>query len=170
MQFKLSTLATVALPALVAATPTRRAECTTGSVQCCDSVQSASDPSVATLLGLLGIVVQDVTAQVGLTCTPITVIGGAGNSCSAQTVCCENNNYASGLDVNRVFAPAARALRSAESPREEGLNAVSPIPPVDWALRIRNPTTGCRLLLPAAATKLFWLSAYATILSQTLAS
>ncbi|CAA7260093.1 unnamed protein product [Cyclocybe aegerita] len=97
MQFKLSTLATVTLAvtlaALAAATPVQRAECTTGPVQCCNSVQSANDPAAAALLGLLGIVVQDVTVQVGLTCTPITVIGGADNSCSAQTVCCENNTY-----------------------------------------------------------------------------
>ncbi|TFK35245.1 hydrophobin, partial [Crucibulum laeve] len=65
----------------------------TGTVQCCNSVQAASSTGVAALLGLLGIVVQDVTALVGLTCSPISVIGIGGNSCTAQTVCCEDNSF-----------------------------------------------------------------------------
>lgn len=50
-------------------------QCNTGDAQCCNSVTKASDPSTAALLGLLGIVVQGVDVLVGLTCTPITVIG-----------------------------------------------------------------------------------------------
>ena len=47
-------------------------------------------------LGLLGIVLDGVTAQVGLTCSPISVIGvGSGSACSAQAVCCENNSVVS---------------------------------------------------------------------------
>ncbi|KAG7439268.1 fungal hydrophobin, partial [Guyanagaster necrorhizus] len=67
--------------------------CSTGTVQCCDSVQSPSSNVVQTLLGLLGIPIGDVTANVGVTCSPISVIGVGGNSCSAQTVCCENNSF-----------------------------------------------------------------------------
>ncbi|KAK0442701.1 hydrophobin-251 [Desarmillaria tabescens] len=67
----------------------------TGTAQCCESTQSPSDlsPSVVTLLGLLGVVVGDLTANVGLTCSPISVIGVGGTNCDAQTVCCDNNNY-----------------------------------------------------------------------------
>ncbi|EJC98269.1 fungal hydrophobin [Fomitiporia mediterranea MF3/22] len=68
-------------------------QCYTGHIQCCNSVQSASDPAVTTLLGLLGIVLSDLDVLVGLTCTPISVIGAGGNSCSAQPVCCQNNNF-----------------------------------------------------------------------------
>ncbi|THU75280.1 fungal hydrophobin [Dendrothele bispora CBS 962.96] len=68
-------------------------QCNTGPVQCCNSVQSASDPAVAKQLALLGVVAQDVNALVGVTCTPISVIGVGGNSCSAQPVCCENNSF-----------------------------------------------------------------------------
>ncbi|CAA7260094.1 unnamed protein product [Cyclocybe aegerita] len=82
MQFKLSALTTtLILATLAAATAIRRNEpasqCNTG----------------APLLGLLGVVVQDVTAIVGVTCTPITVIGAGGNSCTAQPVCCTNNSF-----------------------------------------------------------------------------
>ncbi|ESK89592.1 hydrophobin [Moniliophthora roreri MCA 2997] len=68
-------------------------ECSTGPVQCCKSLQDAKSPSVAGLLTGVGVAVQDVTGQVGVTCNPITVIGAGGNSCTSQTVCCENNNF-----------------------------------------------------------------------------
>ncbi|ESK83024.1 hydrophobin [Moniliophthora roreri MCA 2997] len=68
-------------------------ECNTESVQCCNDIKKADDPAVAGLLGLVGAVVQDVTAQVGVTCNPITVLGGGANSCSAQTVCCKDNSF-----------------------------------------------------------------------------
>ncbi|KAK0186257.1 fungal hydrophobin-domain-containing protein [Armillaria mellea] len=67
----------------------------TGTAQCCDSTESPSDlsPSVATLLGSLGVVVSDLTADVGVTCSPISVIGVGGTSCSSQTVCCDDNHF-----------------------------------------------------------------------------
>ncbi|KAK0469244.1 hydrophobin [Desarmillaria tabescens] len=69
-------------------------QCSTGPVQCCDSVQSSkSGGLVATLLGLLGINLGSADVPVGLTCSPLSVIGIGGNSCSAQTVCCENNSF-----------------------------------------------------------------------------
>ncbi|KDR77535.1 hypothetical protein GALMADRAFT_65951 [Galerina marginata CBS 339.88] len=92
MQFKV--LAAVALGAtLAAATGSPASQCNTGDLQCCDSTGTAKDASIAKLFGLLGIVVQDVNALVGVTCTPITVIGAGGNSCSAQPVCCTNNSF-----------------------------------------------------------------------------
>ena len=60
--------------------PIPASQCNTGSVQCCDSTGKASDTSIAKILGLLGVVVQDVNAIVGVTCTPITVIGAGGDS------------------------------------------------------------------------------------------
>nr|CAA12392.1 POH2 hydrophobin [Pleurotus ostreatus]CAA74987.1 hydrophobin [Pleurotus ostreatus] len=90
-----TTTVTVTAPAHPTATAPA-SECKTGPVQCCNSVQSSKSPAASLLLGLLGIVLQGVAVPVGLTCNPITVIGVGGNSCSAQTVCCENNNF-SGL-------------------------------------------------------------------------
>ncbi|KAF8153772.1 fungal hydrophobin-domain-containing protein [Crassisporium funariophilum] len=98
MQFKV--LSALALVTLAAATPTRRtgeptpaSQCNTGDLQCCNSAQAANSAAASALLGLLGIVVQDVTAIVGITCSPITAIGVGGNSCSAQPVCCSNNSF-----------------------------------------------------------------------------
>ncbi|KAF9261021.1 fungal hydrophobin [Marasmius fiardii PR-910] len=62
-------------------------------VQCCNSLQNADDDSLSGLFALLGINVQDVTAQVGLTCNPISVVGVGVNSCKGQTACCENNGF-----------------------------------------------------------------------------
>ncbi|OJT07048.1 Fruiting body protein SC3 [Trametes pubescens] len=87
-----------ALPLLAVATPleVRTGKCSTGPLQCCQSVQKATDPAASAALALIDVVVQDVDATVGLDCSPVTVIGVAtGNSCNAQTVCCKNNNVVS---------------------------------------------------------------------------
>ena len=70
---QLFTVATI----LAAATSALAQSCSTGPIQCCDTVEKASDPAVAKMLGGLGVVVQDVNALVGITCTPVTVIGGS---------------------------------------------------------------------------------------------
>ncbi|EIW85888.1 fungal hydrophobin, partial [Coniophora puteana RWD-64-598 SS2] len=72
-------------------TPTSPGQCNTGPIQCCDTIEKASEAS--TLLGLLGIILSDPSILVGLTCTPINVLGLGGGSCSARPVCCENNNF-----------------------------------------------------------------------------
>nr|O13300.1 RecName: Full=Hydrophobin-3; Flags: Precursor [Agaricus bisporus]CAA74939.1 hydrophobin [Agaricus bisporus] len=80
--------------------PATGSQCTAvgGDVNCCNSVQDASNPIVGLLAGLLGIVLGPIQGLVGLTCNPISVIGG-GNSCSSQTVCCTGNNFSGGLLV-----------------------------------------------------------------------
>ncbi|KAF5337449.1 hypothetical protein D9757_010333 [Collybiopsis confluens] len=92
MQFK-AAFVTAAIASLAAASPAPRGTCSTGPIQCCNSVQSASNPVVGLLAGLLGIVLGDLTAQVGITCSPISVIGVGGGGCKAQTVCCQDNSH-----------------------------------------------------------------------------
>ncbi|KZT30259.1 fungal hydrophobin, partial [Neolentinus lepideus HHB14362 ss-1] len=70
--------------------------CNTGSLQCCKSVQEASDLDTSMLEGILDTVLLNLNGMVGLTCSPITAIRlGVGASCSAQPVCCEDNSYGS---------------------------------------------------------------------------
>ncbi|PPR05230.1 hypothetical protein CVT24_010336 [Panaeolus cyanescens] len=89
----------LALPLLAAAGAVPRTDsgpsnqCNTGTLQCCNSTQAANSSAVAGLLGLLGVVVGSVTGLVGLTCSPIDVLGISGNSCTAQPVCCTNNSF-----------------------------------------------------------------------------
>ncbi|EPQ51122.1 hydrophobin [Gloeophyllum trabeum ATCC 11539] len=105
---KLSLFAVSALSILAAATPTPTGtepagQCTTGPIQCCNTVTQANDPAAATILGSLGVVLQDVTALVGLTCSPINVVGiGSGSTCDAHPVCCENNSYGSLISIGCV--------------------------------------------------------------------
>ncbi|KAJ3714371.1 hydrophobin 2 [Lentinula raphanica] len=105
MQFKLAFVSAVAAT-LAVATPAPRTEpassCTTGPIQCCNSVEAANSASAAAILGLLGIVLQDVTALVGLTCSPITVVGVGSNGCSAQAVCCDDNSHGSLISIGCV--------------------------------------------------------------------
>lgn len=110
---------TVTVTATVTApgsTTTTVSQCNTGSLQCCDStvsvsqsylilsrkinlltiscshMQSSSTQGLA-LLGLLGIVLGDVTGLLGLGCSPLSIVGiGSGNACTASPVCCENNS------------------------------------------------------------------------------
>ncbi|KAJ3991814.1 fungal hydrophobin [Lentinula boryana] len=103
-----TTTVTVTAPATT--TTITSGSCTTGPIQCCDSTESvrlilryrgnslqiiffaqAGSAAGSLLLGLLGIVVQDLNVLLGIGCSPITVIGASGSSCSAQTVCCEDN-------------------------------------------------------------------------------
>ncbi|KAF8906983.1 hydrophobin, partial [Gymnopilus junonius] len=70
-------------------------QCTTGSIQCCNSLEPASGDStvVEKLLSGLGIVIDDIEALVGITCTPISILGLGQGSCSEQPVCCDNDSF-----------------------------------------------------------------------------
>ncbi|EEB91131.1 hypothetical protein MPER_10560 [Moniliophthora perniciosa FA553] len=87
--FKLFALA--ALTSVVVATGSSK--CNTGDIQCCNTVDKASNKDIQKLLGLLNIGVQDLNVPIGLNCNPISVIGVGGNSCTQQPVCCEKNNF-----------------------------------------------------------------------------
>ncbi|EMD41214.1 hypothetical protein CERSUDRAFT_69820 [Gelatoporia subvermispora B] len=74
---------------------------------CCSSVGQASDPSIAKELGLFGVVIQDVTASVGVECSPITVVGvGSGSACSGTTVSCESSEHGG---LVQVGSPPSRS-------------------------------------------------------------
>ncbi|KIJ25838.1 hypothetical protein M422DRAFT_192968 [Sphaerobolus stellatus SS14] len=96
MQFMITFFALSAV-ILTAATPMPNepiSQCNTGNVQCCNTVTSASDPSTAALLGLLGMALQSVDVLICTECTPITVIGvGSDANCAQQPVCCTDNNF-----------------------------------------------------------------------------
>ncbi|KAF9236787.1 hydrophobin 2 [Melanogaster broomeanus] len=98
MFYPLSALATTAFAVLAVAAPNNVAretsECNTGTLQCCNSVQQSNSPTVAALLTSLGIPVGSVIGDVGVTCTPITIVGtGSGATCTQQPVCCKDNRY-----------------------------------------------------------------------------
>ncbi|KAK0442708.1 hydrophobin 2 [Desarmillaria tabescens] len=94
---RISTFTLLALPILATATVLPRSDgaaCSaTGTAQCCASTQSPTSSIVQNLLGSLGIPIGSVTANVGLTCSPITVLGLGSTQCSNQVVCCDNNNF-----------------------------------------------------------------------------
>ncbi|KAF9002897.1 hydrophobin-263 [Cyathus striatus] len=92
---KTAVLFTATLAALAAATPVRRgdSQCNTGEISCCNSVQKSDSPVVGVLAALLSLDISDITAQVGLNCSPLSVIGAGGNSCTQQPVCCTGNNF-----------------------------------------------------------------------------
>lgn len=80
MQSKLATFTTLIAAATLAAATGPNAQCNTGSLLCCNSVQPASSPAASKLLDLLNIVLSDVNAAVGITCSPVQVIGVGGTA------------------------------------------------------------------------------------------
>ncbi|KAF9483031.1 fungal hydrophobin [Pholiota conissans] len=93
-----SSVFVLALPVLAVANvlPRQSNQCNTGSLQCCQSTQSAASAStglLSGLLSLLGVVVGDLTGKIGVTCSPISVVGVSGTSCNEQPVCCTNNSF-----------------------------------------------------------------------------
>ncbi len=83
MQFKsIAVLASLGLLAVATPTPNSAPQCTTGELECCNSVESSNNPVVATLLGLLGIVLGPISVPVGLTCSPVTVSLDKSEVCS----------------------------------------------------------------------------------------
>ncbi|KAI0746814.1 fungal hydrophobin-domain-containing protein [Daedaleopsis nitida] len=103
---RVAAFAVAALPLLAAATPLAvrggEGSCSTGPVQCCNSLEKSDSAAGSALLGLLGVVVQDITASIGLGCSPISVIGLGGGSCSSNTVCCQNNNVGGLISIGCV--------------------------------------------------------------------
>ncbi|KAK7039805.1 hydrophobin 2 [Favolaschia claudopus] len=56
------------------------------SNQCCASVVPASDKSASLVAAVLGLDLSGILVDVGLSCSPITVIG---NNCGGTTVTCD---------------------------------------------------------------------------------
>ncbi|KAM6500305.1 Hydrophobin, partial [Amanita muscaria] len=69
-------------------------DCNTGSINCCESVQSTTDPAVQTLAGLFNIALPNAAALVGVHCNPISALALSSNSCSEQPACCTGNQMA----------------------------------------------------------------------------
>ncbi|KAF8548600.1 fungal hydrophobin [Imleria badia] len=71
--------------------------CNTGTIQCCQSVQSAGSPlatALAPLLSLSGILLGN--GQIGLQCNSLT---GAGSSCESNPVCCNDTHFDGFINV-----------------------------------------------------------------------
>ncbi|KAH9896896.1 fungal hydrophobin-domain-containing protein [Cubamyces lactineus] len=73
--------------------------CSTGPIQCCNSVTQATDPVTNALLGLLEIAIDGIDALIGVQCSPISVVGVGNNQCSSNAVCCQNNNVGGLLSI-----------------------------------------------------------------------
>ncbi|KAL4076447.1 fungal hydrophobin-domain-containing protein [Scleroderma yunnanense] len=91
-------LPVVALSSVVAAAPAaiaaRDNSCSSGTLQCCNTVMDSTSSSAGVLAGLLGIVSPLLGPLMGVNCSPITGVGvGTGANCVQQTVCCQNTQF-----------------------------------------------------------------------------
>ncbi|KAJ7227014.1 hypothetical protein GGX14DRAFT_627832 [Mycena pura] len=62
--------------------------------QCCATVGSKSNPVIAELAALLGVDISGILSNLGVGCTPITVLG---NTCSNTAVNCNADQLGHGL-------------------------------------------------------------------------
>ncbi|KAJ7209076.1 fungal hydrophobin [Mycena haematopus] len=83
---KLSIVVTSVLITLAAAIPNSIPVTTPSSDQCCASVVDSSSTAAGAVLATLGIDLGDIDVPVGLSCSPITVIG---NNCGGITTRCD---------------------------------------------------------------------------------
>ncbi|TFK70587.1 hydrophobin-263 [Pluteus cervinus] len=92
---RISAISLFALPLLASASvlPRQTGDCNTGSISCCASTQTSTPESVSELSGLLGIVLPDLGGLLALGCSPLSILGLGGNSCSQQPVCCTGNSF-----------------------------------------------------------------------------
>ncbi|KAI0363806.1 fungal hydrophobin [Pilatotrama ljubarskyi] len=80
--------------------------CSTGQLQCCQSIESANSATVVPILHALGVVLQDLNVPVGLSCSGITGVGvGGSDGCSANAVCCDDNSFGGLISIGCL--PAA---------------------------------------------------------------
>ncbi|KAN0080177.1 Fungal hydrophobin domain containing protein [Tylopilus felleus] len=71
-----------------------RDTCSTGSINCCNSVQTyKSAQGYLTKHNIVLPVDLDVSALLGIECSGITAIGVSGTSCTAQTACCNGDTF-----------------------------------------------------------------------------
>ncbi|KAJ6546270.1 fungal hydrophobin [Mycena vulgaris] len=84
---KLSVVVTSVLLTLAAAIPNDVPPVTPpASPQCCTSVVPSSDAAASAVAALLGLDITGLLVDVGLSCSPITVIG---SNCGGTTVTCD---------------------------------------------------------------------------------
>ncbi|KAI0740335.1 fungal hydrophobin-domain-containing protein [Earliella scabrosa] len=77
-------------------------QCSTGPVQCCNTVAESDSEEGKALLGLLNVDVSDIKGLVAAQCSPITVVGAGRSECSSHAVCCQNNNTGGLVSVGCV--------------------------------------------------------------------
>ncbi|KIP11842.1 hydrophobin, mutated [Phlebiopsis gigantea 11061_1 CR5-6] len=88
---RLTVLSVLTLTLFAAATPTARGGSGTPTDACCSSTTPANSAEGAAALKSISVVLSDLNVLVGLTCSPITVVGVAsGSTCSGTTVSCTN--------------------------------------------------------------------------------
>ncbi|KAI0729195.1 fungal hydrophobin [Fomitopsis betulina] len=85
----------------VTATPTATSssDCNTGGgAQCCQNVGNPSSSPIASILSILGIVVQGVEDIIGVDCSPLVL----GQYCSNTPVCCEQNGIGNIISIGCI--------------------------------------------------------------------
>ncbi|KAL5480463.1 hypothetical protein ACEPAI_1733 [Sanghuangporus weigelae] len=95
LTFKVATtilaIASAAVAVAIPAPVPSSGSCSTGTMQCCDSIAPNDSTNSQTLAGLIPIGLVGTSVPVGLNCIPISVLGlGSSGTCNSQAACCED--------------------------------------------------------------------------------
>ncbi|KAL5514006.1 hypothetical protein ACEPAG_2767 [Sanghuangporus baumii] len=93
-------IASAAIAVAIPAPASDSGSCSTGKLQCCDSIQPNDSTDDQTLAGILPIGLQGLNIPIGVNCIPINVLGvGSSGTCSSQAACC-NGVTSDGVGIN----------------------------------------------------------------------
>lgn len=67
---------------------------------CCDSTTTAGATGIASLLASIGVPVQGANVPIGLGCSPLTIVGVSGTSCTNDPVTCDQVESTSLVGIN----------------------------------------------------------------------
>lgn len=74
------------------------AECNTGGVQCCNTIESSESESVSSVLAQQGFILQGQNIPIGLNCDSFAT-DSVGSNCATQPVCCDKT-LVGGFGIN----------------------------------------------------------------------
>jgi len=91
---RISAFVLMALPLLAVASPLdgrRSNSCDTGSLQCCASSTSTTSQQGKDIIAALVNIPVTINGLIGISCTPISVIGGS-TQCQQEAYCCTDSS------------------------------------------------------------------------------
>ncbi|OCB87596.1 fungal hydrophobin [Sanghuangporus baumii] len=95
LSFKVATtilaIASAAVAVAIPAPVPGSGSCSTGQMQCCDSISPNNSTDDQSLTGLIAAGLQGTSVPIGVNCIPISAIGlGSAGTCSSQAACCDD--------------------------------------------------------------------------------
>ncbi|TFK18108.1 hypothetical protein FA15DRAFT_628293 [Coprinopsis marcescibilis] len=78
-------------------------KCGARNMKCCNLISASNDSVLGPVLNTLGVVVGDVAKLVGISCTPLDLLGlTQSKECQGHPLCCEGQDFSGVLGIVSV--------------------------------------------------------------------